>query len=87
MNITEIQEYIRREKPTAAYLGRLEMQAMVAEAESHGWVRPDCYIGNQDLARLEFCGCPIFEVISESHAGFSSHNAEVRHGAKDADLD
>jgi hypothetical protein len=35
MNTAEIKEYIHREKPTAAYLGRIEMQAMVAEAESH----------------------------------------------------
>lgn len=73
MKTNEIQEYIHREKPAAAYLGRHEMQAMVAEAESHGWTRPDCFIGNSDLARMEYCGCPIFEVNSESHVGFGQN--------------
>jgi len=74
MNVTQIQERIMREKPAAAYLGRLEMQAMVAEAESHGWTRPDCFLGNSDLARMEYNGCPIFEVNSESHVGFGQND-------------
>jgi hypothetical protein len=80
MNLQEIQEYIHVHRPTAAYLGRLEMQAMTTEANNNGWIRPDCFLGNNDLARMEYCGCPIFEVMSESHAGFQSReNVERVH--------
>lgn len=83
MNHYEIQEYIMRHRPAAAYLGRLEMKAMVAEAERNRYVVP--MIPEPDLRRMEFCGCPLFEVDSESHVGFGQ-NAEPMRGENGTNL-
>lgn len=59
-------------RPPACYLGRLEMKMMKDEAEKQGYWTPPTH-GEPDLARMEYCGVPLFQVDSESHIGFGQN--------------
>jgi len=72
MTTNGIQEYIHREKPAAAYLGRVEMTEMKHRATLAGWVEP--MIFQPDLARLEYAGCPLYQVDAEHHVGFGQND-------------
>ena len=82
MTLDEIKAHIMRHKPSAAYLGRLEMKAMTAEAERAGYFVPNI-TAERDLHRMEFCGCPLFQVDSESYAGFGQNEIGHAPGAKE----
>jgi hypothetical protein len=63
MTIDEIADYILTHKPQAAYLGRVEMTDLRAAAEEAGFL---CRYSHP----IEYCGCPVFEVIANSHVAF-----------------
>ena len=73
MTLEQIEEYILRERPAACYLGRIEMQAMIDEAERCCVVASRRPISNNDQSGLEFSGVPIFEVLAKSHVGFAKN--------------
>lgn len=68
MTIDEIQEQISIHRPTAVYLGRIEMEAFKDLAKSFGCVFSP--LPEPDLNRIEFCKCPLYQVDSESHFGW-----------------
>ena len=71
--LDELRAIISAHSPKAIYLGGSERAALQAEAEADGFVSPPTY-GEPDIARLEFCGVPIYRVDSEHHIGFSSND-------------
>lgn len=73
MTLKQIEEYILREKPSACYLGRIEMQAMIDEAGKHCLIGSRPPTDNREQACIEFCGVPIFEVLAKSHVGFAKN--------------
>jgi hypothetical protein len=72
MTHVKIKEYIITHRPPAAYLGRLEMKAFTDEANRDGYFVKNVTC-EPDLHRLEYAGCPLFQVDSESHAGFGQN--------------
>jgi len=69
MTLEEIKRYICLKRPVAAYLGRMEMKAMKDEARKAGY-SVSLLTSEPDVHRLEYGGCPLFVVDSESHVGF-----------------
>jgi hypothetical protein len=80
MNIQHIQTAIKTSMPLTAYLGRLEMQAMLEEARQSGF-DVTMHTAEPDLHRLEFNGCALFQVDSESHFAMGERRAEVKPSA------
>ncbi len=68
MTIDEIKDFINLNNPSMAFLGRAEMQDMRKYFAERG-------IGkfsnaDSDLYRLDYNGCPLFEVDSKHHTTF-----------------
>jgi hypothetical protein len=71
--LDELRAIISEHSPKAIYLGGSERAALQAAAEADGFVSPPTH-GEPDIARLEFCGVPIYRVDSEHHIDFSSND-------------
>lgn len=70
--LDDLRRIISEHRPKALYLGGSERAELQAAAEADGFKQPPTY-GEPDLARLEFCGVPIYRVDSEHHIGYSSN--------------
>ncbi len=71
--LDDLRRIISEHRPKALYLGGAERAELQAAAEADGFVQPPTY-GEPDIARLEFCGVPIYRVDSEHHIGYSSND-------------
>lgn len=77
MDITKIMEHIEAHRPSAAYLGKNQVDALKEEARKAGteYIEEEETNDGRDIPAIEYFGCTIYTVNVNNHTFFSPERA------------